>query len=114
MKKKISFQFSYNGLQEPIDIAIDKEYGHYLIADSGLSCVFVFDSLGKLLFQVSLQNSTLIFLLQRFQFIFYFRFLKMIKFYKFNLTLNRWGKKAVRKAVSISYLPYVSDRTVRL
>ncbi|KAK6618438.1 hypothetical protein RUM43_013631 [Polyplax serrata] len=45
-------KFSYNGLQEPIDIAIDKEYGHYLIADSGLSCVFVFDSVGKLLFQV--------------------------------------------------------------
>ncbi|EEB19175.1 RING finger-containing protein, putative [Pediculus humanus corporis] len=45
-------KFSYDEFQEPIDISIDSEYGHYLIADSGLSCVFVFDSLGKLLFQV--------------------------------------------------------------
>ncbi|KAL0267807.1 UNVERIFIED_CONTAM: hypothetical protein PYX00_009961 [Menopon gallinae] len=45
-------KFSHNEFQEPIDIAIDKEYGHYLVADNGPSCVFVFDSLGKLLFQV--------------------------------------------------------------
>ena len=44
--------FSYNAFQEPIDIAIDRSYGHILIADNGMSCVFVFDSDGKILFQV--------------------------------------------------------------
>lgn len=38
--------------QEPIDIAVDKSYGHILVADNGQSCVFVFDSDGKILFQV--------------------------------------------------------------
>lgn len=40
-------------VQEPIDIAVDKSYGHILVADNGQSCVFVFDSEGKILFQVS-------------------------------------------------------------
>jgi hypothetical protein len=38
--------------QEPIDVAVDRGYGHILIADNGLSCVFIFDSDGKILFQV--------------------------------------------------------------
>lgn len=46
-------KFSYNAFQEPIDIAVDKSYGHILVADNGLSCVFVFDSDGKILFQVN-------------------------------------------------------------
>ncbi|TGZ32414.1 Tripartite motif-containing protein 2 [Temnothorax longispinosus] len=44
--------FSHNAFQEPIDIAVDKSYGHILVADNGQSCVFVFDSDGKILFQV--------------------------------------------------------------
>ncbi|XP_072743379.1 tripartite motif-containing protein 2 isoform X1 [Anoplolepis gracilipes] len=44
--------FSHNAFQEPIDIAVDKNYGHILVADNGQSCVFVFDSDGKILFQV--------------------------------------------------------------
>jgi hypothetical protein len=38
--------------QEPIDVAVDRGYGHVLVADNGLSCVFIFDSDGKILFQV--------------------------------------------------------------
>ncbi|XP_072387490.1 tripartite motif-containing protein 2-like isoform X1 [Diabrotica undecimpunctata] len=44
--------FTYNAFQEPIDVAVDKNYGHILIADNGMNCVFVFDSEGKILFQV--------------------------------------------------------------
>ena len=33
-------------------MAVDRGYGHILVADNGLSCVFVFDSDGKVLFQV--------------------------------------------------------------
>lgn len=44
--------FTYNAFQEPIGIAVDKSYGHILVADNGMSCVFVFDSDGKILFQV--------------------------------------------------------------
>lgn len=44
--------FTYNAFQEPIDVAIDKNYGHVLVADNGMNCVFVFDSDGKILFQV--------------------------------------------------------------
>lgn len=45
--------FTYNAFQEPIDIAIDKSYGHILVADNGMSCIYVFDSDGKILFQVN-------------------------------------------------------------
>ncbi|KAK9718052.1 NHL repeat [Popillia japonica] len=44
--------FTYNAFQEPIDVAVDKNYGHILVADNGMSCVYVFDSEGKILFQV--------------------------------------------------------------
>lgn len=44
--------FTYNAFQEPIDVAVDKSYGHILVADNGMSCVFVFDAEGKMLFQV--------------------------------------------------------------
>ncbi|XP_018320293.1 tripartite motif-containing protein 3 isoform X2 [Agrilus planipennis] len=44
--------FSYNAFQEPIDITYDKNYGHILVADNGLSAICVFDSDGKYLFQV--------------------------------------------------------------
>lgn len=44
--------FTYNAFQEPIDLAVDKSYGHVLVADNGMSCVFVFDSEGKILFKV--------------------------------------------------------------
>ncbi|CAH1977055.1 unnamed protein product [Acanthoscelides obtectus] len=44
--------FTYNAFQEPIDVAVDKNYGHVLVADNGMSCVFVFDAEGKILFQV--------------------------------------------------------------
>ncbi|KAJ8943472.1 hypothetical protein NQ318_006325 [Aromia moschata] len=44
--------FTYNAFQEPIDIDVDKSYGHFLIADNGMSCIFVFDAEGKILFQV--------------------------------------------------------------
>ncbi|CAH1119157.1 unnamed protein product [Phaedon cochleariae] len=43
--------FTYNAFQEPIDVAADRNYGHVLVADSGMSCVFVFDADGKILFQ---------------------------------------------------------------
>lgn len=52
--------FSHNAFQEPIDIAVDKNYGHILVADNGRSCVFVFDSDGKLLFQVGKNGFKLI------------------------------------------------------
>lgn len=45
--------FTYNAFQEPIDVAVDKSYGHILVADNGLSCIYVFDAEGKILFQVS-------------------------------------------------------------
>lgn len=44
--------FTYNAFQEPIDVAVDKSYGHILVADNGLGCICVFDSEGKILFQV--------------------------------------------------------------
>ncbi|KAJ8968665.1 hypothetical protein NQ317_009741 [Molorchus minor] len=44
--------FTYNAFQEPIDIAVDRSYGHVLVADNGMSCIFVFDAEGKILFQV--------------------------------------------------------------
>lgn len=44
--------FTYNAFQEPIDVAVDKSYGHILVADNGMCCVFVFDAEGKILFQV--------------------------------------------------------------
>ncbi|XP_057320988.1 tripartite motif-containing protein 2-like isoform X1 [Microplitis mediator] len=44
--------FTHNAFQEPIDVAVDRSYGHILVADNGQSCVFVFDSDGKVLFQV--------------------------------------------------------------
>ncbi|XP_015602366.1 tripartite motif-containing protein 2 isoform X1 [Cephus cinctus] len=44
--------FSHNAFQEPIDIAVDRSYGHVLVADNGQCCVFVFDCDGKILFQV--------------------------------------------------------------
>nr|CAD7453141.1 unnamed protein product [Timema tahoe] len=50
-------QFSHNAFQEPIDVAVDKSYGHILVADNGLSCVFVFDAAGKILFQVGRRGS---------------------------------------------------------
>lgn len=46
--------FTYNAFQEPIDVAVDRSYGHVLVADNGMSCVFVFDADGKILFQVRL------------------------------------------------------------
>lgn len=46
--------FTYNAFQEPIDVAVDKSYGHILVADNGMSCVFVFDAEGKILFQVNI------------------------------------------------------------
>ncbi|XP_046745215.1 tripartite motif-containing protein 2-like isoform X2 [Diprion similis] len=49
--------FSYNGFQEPIDVAVDRSYGHVLVADNGQSCVFVFDCDGKMLFQVGKRNT---------------------------------------------------------
>lgn len=48
--------FTYNAFQEPIDIAVDKSYGHILVADNGMSCVFVFDADGKMLFQVNMRK----------------------------------------------------------
>ncbi|CAG9865330.1 unnamed protein product [Phyllotreta striolata] len=44
--------FTYNAFQEPIDIAVDKNYGHVFVADNGMNCVFAFDADGKMLFQV--------------------------------------------------------------
>lgn len=44
--------FTHSAFQEPIDVAVDTNYGHILVADNGPSCVFVFDTEGKLLFQV--------------------------------------------------------------
>lgn len=45
--------FTYNAFQEPVDIAVDTNYGHILVADNGMNCVYVFDAEGKILFQVS-------------------------------------------------------------
>ncbi|XP_049778139.1 tripartite motif-containing protein 2-like isoform X1 [Schistocerca cancellata] len=50
-------KFSHNAFQEPIDVAVDRTYGHILVADNGISCVFVFDSEGKLLLQVGKKGS---------------------------------------------------------
>lgn len=50
-------RFSHQDFQEPIDVAVDSSYGHILVADNGLSCVFVFDADGKLLFQVGKKGS---------------------------------------------------------
>ncbi|XP_044731822.1 tripartite motif-containing protein 2-like isoform X2 [Chrysoperla carnea] len=44
--------FSHNEFQEPIDIAVDTNYGHILVADNGVSSIFIFDCDGKILFQV--------------------------------------------------------------
>ncbi|KAL3268863.1 hypothetical protein HHI36_007952 [Cryptolaemus montrouzieri] len=44
--------FTHAGFSEPIDIAVDRTYGHILVADNGTSCIFVFDDDGKFLFQV--------------------------------------------------------------
>lgn len=60
-------QFTYNAFQEPIDVAFDKSYGHFLVADNGMSCVFVFDADGKMLFQVRQTNLVFFFVKQRFQ-----------------------------------------------
>ncbi|XP_058795861.1 tripartite motif-containing protein 2-like isoform X2 [Phymastichus coffea] len=49
--------FSHNAFQEPIDIAVDRSYGHILVADNGQCCVFVFDCDGKILFQVGKKNN---------------------------------------------------------
>ncbi|XP_012249825.1 tripartite motif-containing protein 2-like isoform X3 [Bombus impatiens] len=49
--------FSHNAFQEPIDVAVDRSYGHILVADNGQSCVFVFDSDGKILFQVGKRST---------------------------------------------------------
>ncbi|XP_008212395.1 tripartite motif-containing 2 protein-like isoform X1 [Nasonia vitripennis] len=48
--------FSHNAFQEPIDVAVDRSYGHFLVADNGQCCVFVFDCNGKILFQVGKKN----------------------------------------------------------
>lgn len=52
--------FTYNAFQEPIDVAVDRNYGHILVADNGMSCVFVFDSDGKILFQVCIHRQKLV------------------------------------------------------
>lgn len=52
----VFLQFSYNGFQEPIDVCVDREYGHYLVADNGVCAVLVFDSGGRFLFQVRLNQ----------------------------------------------------------
>ncbi|XP_014210939.1 tripartite motif-containing protein 2-like isoform X2 [Copidosoma floridanum] len=49
--------FSHNAFQEPIDVAVDRNYGHILVADNGQCCVFVFDCDGKVLFQVGKKNT---------------------------------------------------------
>jgi len=49
--------FTHAAFVEPIDLAIDTNYGHILVADNGPSCVFVFDTEGKLLFQVGKKGS---------------------------------------------------------
>lgn len=50
--------FTHCGFQEPIDIAVDSTYGHILVADNGPSCVFVFDTEGKFLFEVGKKGSS--------------------------------------------------------
>ncbi|XP_066599669.1 tripartite motif-containing protein 2-like isoform X2 [Prorops nasuta] len=49
--------FTHSDFFEPIDVAVEKSYGHILIADNGKSCVFVFDSDGRILFQVGKRGS---------------------------------------------------------
>lgn len=44
--------FTYNAFQEPVDVAVDTNYGHILVADNGMNCVYIFDAEGKMLFQV--------------------------------------------------------------
>uniref|UniRef100_A0A0A9XTU7 Tripartite motif-containing protein 3 n=2 Tax=Lygus hesperus TaxID=30085 RepID=A0A0A9XTU7_LYGHE len=44
--------WTYSEFVEPIDVAVDPVFGHILVADNGPSCVFVFDELGKFLFQL--------------------------------------------------------------
>ncbi|XP_044754086.1 tripartite motif-containing protein 2-like isoform X2 [Coccinella septempunctata] len=44
--------FTHGSFSEPIDIAVDRTYGHILVADNGTCCIFVFDEEGKYLFQV--------------------------------------------------------------
>ncbi|XP_048519035.1 tripartite motif-containing protein 2 isoform X1 [Dendroctonus ponderosae] len=44
--------FTHQTFQEPIDVAVERSYGHILVADNGISGVLVFDEEGKLLFQV--------------------------------------------------------------
>ncbi|XP_078053205.1 tripartite motif-containing protein 2 isoform X1 [Augochlora pura] len=44
--------FTHCAFREPVDVAVDRNYGHILVADNGENCVFVFDSDGKFLFQV--------------------------------------------------------------
>lgn len=48
----LSLLFLFLCIQEPIDVAVDRSYGHILVADNGQCCVFVFDCDGKVLFQV--------------------------------------------------------------
>ncbi|XP_011506547.1 PREDICTED: tripartite motif-containing protein 2-like isoform X2 [Ceratosolen solmsi marchali] len=48
--------FSHNAFQEPIDVAVDRSYGHILVADNGQCYVFVFDCDGKILFQIGKKN----------------------------------------------------------
>ncbi|KAI5710797.1 hypothetical protein M8J75_011560 [Diaphorina citri] len=50
--------FTHADFIEPTDVAVDPTYGHILIADNGPACVFVFDTRGKLLFQVGKKGST--------------------------------------------------------
>ncbi|XP_026684872.1 uncharacterized protein LOC103516770 [Diaphorina citri] len=50
--------FTHDDFIEPTDVAVDPTYGHILIADNGPACVFVFDTRGKLLFQVGKKGST--------------------------------------------------------
>uniref|UniRef100_A0A8D9AT27 Tripartite motif-containing protein 2 n=1 Tax=Cacopsylla melanoneura TaxID=428564 RepID=A0A8D9AT27_9HEMI len=50
--------FTHDEFQEPTDVAVDPTYGHILVADNGPACVFVFDTKGKLLFQVGKKGST--------------------------------------------------------
>ncbi|XP_024082916.1 tripartite motif-containing protein 3-like isoform X2 [Cimex lectularius] len=49
--------FTYADFQEPIDIAVDNNYGHILIADNGPCCVFVFDIEGKFLFRIGAKGN---------------------------------------------------------
>lgn len=48
--------FTHASFQEPIALAVEATFGHILVADNGACCVFVFDSGGKPLFQVTLRT----------------------------------------------------------